>query len=133
MPEPGFSDTGGLQTSPIVSPEEISGARRVDAEGLLDLYAQVDGLTVIDARIGSDRKNGYIEDSISLPDVHTDCESLAQHIPSARHPVAFYCNGPRCGRSTTSAAIAVQCGYDQVYWFRGGIEEWLQKRYPLIR
>jgi len=130
---PGFADHVDLETAPVLSPEEISGALRVDAERLLDLYAQIDDLTVIDARIESDRKNGYIENSISLPDIRTDCQALAQWIPSVHHPVAFYCNGPKCGRSARSAAIAVQCGYDQVYWFRGGIEEWTQKQYPLIR
>jgi len=129
----GFADNTGLGTAPVVSPREISGAQRIDAEGLLDQYAQIDDLTVIDARIESDRKNGYIENSISLPDIRTDCQALAQWIPSVHHPVTFYCNGPKCGRSARSAAIAVQCGYDQVYWFRGGIEEWTQKQYPLIR
>ena len=130
---PVFADHAGLEPAPVVSPGEISGALRIDAERLLDLYAQIDDLTVIDARIESDRKNGYIENSISLPDIRTDCQALAQWIPSVHHPVAFYCNGPKCGRSARSAAIAVQCGYDQVYWFRGGIEEWTQKQYPLIR
>jgi len=133
VPCTGLSDPVSLQTSPVVSPDEISGALRIDAEGLLDLYTQTDDLTIIDARIESDRKNGYIESSISLPDIRADCESLAQQIPSTYHPVAFYCNGPRCGRSAKSVQIAVQCGYEQVYWFRGGIEEWTQKRFPLIR
>lgn len=130
---PGFADNTGLESSPVVSPAEISGTLRVDSERLLDLYAQIGDLTIIDARIESDRKNGYIENSISLPDIRTDCQALAQWIPSIHHPVAFYCNGPKCGRSAKSAGIAVQCGYDQVYWFRGGIEEWTQKQYPLIR
>jgi len=130
---PGFADHAGLEPAPVVSPGEISGALRIDAERLLDLYAQIDDLTVIDARIESDRKNGYIENSISLPDIRTDCQALAQWIPSVHHPVAFYCNGPKCGRSARSAGTAVQCGYDRVYWFRGGIEEWTQKQYPLIR
>ncbi|HHH43246.1 MAG TPA: rhodanese-like domain-containing protein [Gammaproteobacteria bacterium] len=132
-PGPALPEIDGLQTSPVVSPEQISGVRRVDAEGLLDLVAQIDDLTLIDARIESDRKNGYIENSISLPDIRTDCESLARQLPSLDQPVAFYCNGPRCGRSATSAKAAVQCGYHQVYWFRGGIEEWTEKQYPLVR
>ncbi len=122
-----------LETAPVVSPEQIPGTQRIDAEGLLDLYEQFSELLVIDARIESDRKNGYIEHSISLPNIATDCHVLQNRIASRHHPVVFYCNGPKCGRSAKSAAIAVQCGYDQVYWFRGGIEEWTTRQYPLVR
>jgi len=122
-----------LDTAPLVSPEQVTGTQRIDAEGLLDLYGQFRDLVIIDARIESDRKNGFIENSVSLPNTATDCYSLQQLIASLHHPVAFYCNGPRCGRSAKSAAIAVQCGYDQVYWFRGGIEQWTARQYPLVR
>ncbi|HHJ17013.1 MAG TPA: rhodanese-like domain-containing protein [Gammaproteobacteria bacterium] len=130
---PAFAAHTTLETAPVVSPEQIPGAQRVDAEGLLDLYGQFSNLVIIDARIESDRKNGFIEYSVSLPNTLTDCQALQHLIPSLHHPVAFYCNGPRCGRSAKSAAIAIHCGYDQVYWFRGGIEAWTAGQYPLVR
>jgi rhodanese-related sulfurtransferase len=48
-------------------------------------------------------------------------------------PVIFYCNGVRCDRSGRAVRIAVACGYRDVYWFRGGIEEWRVKQFPLIQ
>jgi hypothetical protein len=28
--------------------------------------------------------------------------------------------------------VAVACGYSDVLWFRNGMEEWLDKQYPLV-
>ena len=128
-----FASGQPLDTRPEVSPQTINGTVRVDAEGLIKLYADIPQLTVIDARIAGDRKFGYIENSISLPDTNTNCGSLAKLIPRLDSPVAFYCNGPKCGRSAVSSKIAVQCGYREIYWFRGGIEEWTAKHYPLLK
>lgn len=116
-----------------VSPAEIPGVTKVDAEGLLRLVEQQPRLIVVDARISSDRNQGYIEDSISLPDIQTDCASLKKLAADKSTPLLFYCNGPKCGRSGKSAIKAVGCGYSHLYWFRGGFEEWRAKGYPTVR
>lgn len=114
-------------------PEAIPGVTRVDAEGLLGLVERIPGLTVIDARIAMDRRHGYIEGSTSLPDVKTDCISLRRITVDRDAPVLFYCNGVKCGRSAIAARIARGCGHRQVYWFRGGFEEWKRKGYPFLK
>ena len=116
---------------PIVAiPDRIPGATTVDAEGVLSLAAKLQNLVIIDSRISGDRAHGYIEHSISLPNTETSCKTLAKHIPAKSTPVLFYCNGVRCGRSVVATRIAVGCGYREVYWFKGGFEEWLAKKYP---
>jgi PQQ-dependent catabolism-associated CXXCW motif protein len=40
------------------------------------------------------------------------------------HPVAFFCQGPRCWLSYNAALRAVALGYREVLWYRGGIEAW---------
>ncbi len=115
------------------APESIPGVTQVDAEGLLSLIARLPGLTVIDARVPMDRRHGYIEGSANLPDVETDCASLRTLTAGQTAPVLFYCNGVKCGRSANSIRIARACGHTRVYWFRGGIEEWRQKGYPLLK
>ena len=117
----------------VVAPDNLPGITKVDAEGLLDVVEKVTNLVIIDARIRQDRVQGYIEDSVSLPDVDTTCESLNKFVPGKSTPVLFYCNGPKCGRSVTSSQRALKCGYTQVYWFRGGFEEWKQKHYPYLK
>ena len=39
----------------------------------------------------------------------------------------------KCGRSAKAIVIALQCGYSNIYWFRGGFEEWLSKGYPYLQ
>ena len=46
-------------------------------------------------------------------------------------PVIFYCNGVKCDRSVKSAQIALDNGYTNIYWFRGGIEEWRANGFPI--
>jgi rhodanese-related sulfurtransferase len=115
------------------APMEIPGAVKVDAEGVIKIADEIPGLKIIDSRVTADRKQGYIESSISLPDESTTCESLARFIPKKNSPVLFYCNGVKCGRSVVAIGIAQKCGYTNIYWFRGGFEEWLAKRYPVVR
>ncbi|MHB8534245.1 MAG: rhodanese-like domain-containing protein [Sulfuricaulis sp.] len=117
----------------ILSPEEIPGVVKVNAEGLLDLVDKKPNLIIIDARLRQDRSQGYIEGSISLPDIQTTCAALVKTVSHKSAPLLFYCNGPQCGRSAHSSRIALACGYTHVYWFRGGFEEWKKKNYPFLK
>ena len=40
-------------------------------------------------------------------------------------PVVFFCTGPHCWLSYNAALRAVALGYSEVYWYRGGIEAWV--------
>ena len=116
------------------APESIDGTTRVSAEQVIELVTNTPDLVVIDARKTSDRDEaGWIEGSIGLPNYDTNADSLTQHIPSKSTAVLFYCNGVKCGRSVESSKIAVSLGYEKVYWFRGGWEEWMQKGLPVSR
>lgn len=115
------------------APDTIPGTTKVDAEGVIETLENVPDLVIIDSRIAMDRKQGYIEGSISLPDAETDCDSLAVLLDSLTSPILFYCNGPKCGRSVKAIHKAQQCGYSRIYWFRGGFEEWTSKDYPFLK
>lgn len=121
-----------VQAGEIVSPESIPGTTRVDAEGVINIVNSIPELLIIDARITADRKQGFIEGSVSLPDIETTCASLTRIAPRKSQPVLFFCNGVKCGRSVKSIAVAKECGYEKIYWFRGGFEEWKSKGYPYI-
>lgn len=41
-------------------------------------------------------------------------------------PVVFFCQGSRCWLSYNAALRAVALGYQSVYWYRGGIEAWIE-------
>ena len=115
------------------APASVQGAANVDAEGLIALVQERGDLVLIDSRISANRKHGFIEGSLSLPDVATDCNTLASHIATPSTPVLFYCNGPNCLRSSNAVTIARECGYQTLYWFRGGFLEWKQKGYAYLK
>ncbi len=114
------------------SPDQIEGATRISAEELITLAAREPELVLIDSRVTANRKHGYIDGSLSLPDTDTNCASLKEFIASKSTPTAFYCNGIKCGRSAKAIKIAIDCGYQNLYWFRGGFEEWKQNDFPYL-
>ncbi len=114
-------------------PDSIPGTTRVSAEEVIGLVEKHDDLVIVDARKRSDFAKGHIDGAVSLPDTETTPESLAAVVPNKDTPVLFYCNGVKCGRSVTSAKLAIKWGYRKVYWFRGGVEEWMEKGYPLVK
>ena len=115
------------------TPESIQGTTRVSAEEVIDLVDEYDDLVIIDSRIPKDRTGGHIEGAISLPDVDTTPAKLAENISTKETPVVFYCNGVKCGRSVKASKLAVAAGYNNVYWFRGGWEEWTEKDLPIAK
>ena len=114
----------------IVIPDQIPGSNLINSEDLIKLSLSLADLAVIDSRVTEDRNMGYIEYSLSLPDIETNCDTLKEKVATLKTPVVFYCNGPKCGRSVTATRKAVQCGYTQLYWFKGGFAEWKNKDYP---
>jgi rhodanese-related sulfurtransferase len=129
--------TSRAMAQPSEAPMNIDGATKVSAEDVFRLFETIPALVIIDSRLAdgpsSGRAQGFIEGSTSLPDTQTDCASLAMAIPKLTTPTLFYCNGPKCGRSVKAIAVARQCGYRNIYWFRGGFEEWLKKGYPYVK
>ncbi|MDX1810588.1 MAG: rhodanese-like domain-containing protein [Gammaproteobacteria bacterium] len=113
-------------------PQFIDGTVRVSAEEMIDLVEKFDELVIIDSRKKSDVAKGFIEGAVSLPNTDTNADSLAKNIPSKSTPVVFYCNGIKCGRSVKAAKIAIAEGYTNIYWFRGGMQEWEAKGLPVV-
>lgn len=46
-------------------------------------------------------------------------------------PLVFYCQGPQCWMSYNASLRAINLGYKNVLWYRGGIEAWQQAGLPL--
>jgi rhodanese-related sulfurtransferase len=127
------ADTPDLTRSKVIVPEHIAGVKTLTAEDVVELAMKIDDLIIVDARIAADRKHGYIEDSVSLPDIKTSCAALGKIIPSKNSPALFYCNGIKCGRSVVAIKIATSCGYTNMYWFKGGFEEWKNKGFQYAK
>jgi rhodanese-related sulfurtransferase len=126
-------DTPNLTRKKIIVPDNIAGVETLLAADVINKAHEISDLIVIDSRIESDRLNGYIESSISLPDTKTNCDTLAAVVNNKDRPLLFYCNGVECGRSVVAIKIAKSCGYTNLFWFRGGFKEWLENGYPYVK
>ncbi len=72
----------------------------------------------------------HIPGSINIP---LDELSDSAKLPSDKTAgVVFYCNGEACPYSLLAAKKAIDLGYQQIYWFRGGILEWRKFGYEMV-
>ena len=65
-------------------------------------------------------------------------QQLSQYLQQAtggnkQHAIALYCLSPQCWMSYNAALRAINLGYTNVLWYRGGIESWKQAGLPVQR
>lgn len=101
------------------------------------------GAVLVDTRTEKEFKAKHISGAVhaayvekSLKDVAfetaADDFSALDTLPglSKDKPVIFACNGAECWKSYKAAKTAHGKGFKQVYWFRGGLPEWVAKGMP---
>ena len=117
---------------PPQAPQTLAVAITIDAENLIELYQSVPRLKIVDSRHPQDHAQGYIETSINLPLADTDCAALARVAEGKDQAFVFYCNGNAADASISAIEIASDCGYQRLFWLRGGFVEWEDKDYPYL-
>lgn len=121
------------QSSNWQAPIVVDGATPITAEELVDMMSEMDNLVLIDSRHDNQAKLGSIAGSISLPDTKTTPGALQKLVPNKLSPVVFYCEGTACSHSIKAVKKAVNYGYVNIFWFRGGIAEWKEKGFPIVQ
>ena len=104
----------------------------IDSEHLIELYQSFPGLLIIDSRHQSDHALGHIETSVNLPLSRTNCKTLKELAKSPEQAMVFYSNNKESSASIEAIRIALGCGYDRLFWLRGGFVEWKEKDYPYV-
>jgi len=115
-----------------IAPENVAGAIAVSAEEVIELILLNPDLIVIDSRKKTEYAKGHIEGAVNLLNTDMNQQSLEMLAPDKTKPVLFYCNGVRCLRSADAVTKALDWGYKNIFWFRGGWNEWTEKRLPVI-
>ena len=115
------------------APMEIPGAKTVNARQIFELVNMTPNIVILDNRKEEDFTSGHVEGAVRLIDTDVNAESLAMHVKGKDTPVLFYCNGVKCGRAAKAAEKAVQLGYNRVYYYALGMDEWNAQRLPLVR
>ena len=114
------------------APESIPGAIIVTAEQVVDLILANPELVVIDSRKKTEYLKGHIEGAVNILNTEMLPEDLEIVAPERSTTLLFYCNGARCLRSSDAIGKALGWGYTNIFWFRGGWNEWTAKRLPVV-
>lgn len=114
------------------APESLPGATILTAEEVISMILGNPDLVVIDSRKKTEFIKGHIEGAINILNTELEIEDLESIVPDRSAALLFYCNGVRCLRSSDSITRAVDWGYTNLFWFRGGWKEWTEKRLPVV-
>jgi len=114
------------------APVSIQGATVLTAEEAISLILGNPELVIIDSRMKPEYLKGHIEGAINIVNSAMNLSTLEAVAPDRESALLFYCNGIRCLRSTDSIRRAVEWGYTNIFWLRGGWSEWSDKRLPIV-
>lgn len=115
-----------------MAPPAIDGAMNLTAEQVITLILTTPELVIIDARKRSEYIKGHIQGAVNLLNSQMDEATLSNYASNKNTALLFYCNGPRCMRSSDAVQKAISWGYRNIFWFRGGWSEWSEKRLPVV-
>lgn len=111
------------------SPETVEGAVTVSAQQAKELYDQ--GVMFLDVRSPRLYAKGHIQGTFHLDLKNNFNEEKLASVANKDQSLVIYCSGVKCSRSYRASEKAVEWGYSNVYYFRGGIAEWKKAGYPV--
>lgn len=117
-----------------ISPEHVPGATTVDAAKAHELWEA--RAWFVDPRKVEQFEAGHIPGALNIeyapskPNQPLTAEALEKEVPK-NEPVVFYCNAEKCDRSSWGAALALEWGWKEVYYFRDGYPAWTKAGYPV--
>jgi rhodanese-related sulfurtransferase len=121
------------------TPRVLDGVRIVSAEEAAELMKK--GIVLYDTRSEEEYRDKHIKGANWLPYAEKSAKEVGfdtkkdrfdlSRIADKNAPVIFACNGAECWKSYKSCVTALNAGFTQVYWLRGGFPEWVAKGYPI--
>jgi rhodanese-related sulfurtransferase len=95
------------------------------------------GATFVDVRTEKEFKERRVRGAILIPYVEKSLKDVAfdpaldtfaglDKLDPGK-PVIFACNGAECWKSYKASKVAMGKGFKNVYWFRGGLPEWVSQ------
>lgn len=122
------------------TPTTLPGARIISSSEAQELITK--GVPVYDVRDEEEYGKGHVPGARSVPykegsakevgfDPGDDQFALNRLPKDKNAPLVMYCDGTICWKSYKSATVAIQAGWKNIYWFRGGFPEWKEAGLPI--
>ena len=115
----------------VRAPVYVDGATTVMPNEIFQIKATYPEMVIVDTRRAEDYAAGHIKGAVNLPTLQVTKKSLLEMAPKRSVPIVFYCQGPDCRRAALATKVAVDAGYDRIYYYYGGIEDWTLQNLPL--
>lgn len=90
-----------------------------------------DGVKFIDARSSDEFSEGHIKGAVNIPFYGSENYLNVISGLNKNETVVTYCSGADCDISILSADELFKMGFNRVYVFIGGFEEWTKNNYPI--
>lgn len=122
------------------TPTSLPGAKIIAVAEAKALIAK--GVPVYDVRDEEEYEKAHVPGAISLPYKEASAKEVGfdpaddqfalNKLPKDKNaPLVMYCDGTICWKSYKSSVMAIQAGWKNVYWFRGGFPEWKEASKPV--
>jgi len=103
----------------------------IDIDTLLYLVESGEAL-LIDARTGEDFSLGYLPGAVSLPIYEFDrAFKEVEDLLDIEKTIITYCSSETCIDSTLLAKKLYRLGFQNIFVYRGGFEEWTELENPV--
>lgn len=117
--------------APLIKMEPFSEPRAIKIDLAYKLFKQ--GIIFIDARMPDEYALGHIKGAYNIPfDGDESFRNILNNF-SKDEILVVYCGGTDCNLSIYLANELFEKGFNKVYVFFGGWNEWLENNYPTSR
>ena len=121
------------------TPASLVGVKTVSAAEAKKM--QDAGTPLIDTRVAAEYAEKTIKGAKSVPykeasakevgfDGSKDTFDLSKLPSDKAAAVVFFCNAGECWKSYKASVSAQKAGYTKIFWFRGGMPEWVAAGLP---
>ena len=123
------------------TPDSLPGVQLVGAHDVVRM-AQARDAVIVDTRTKNEYAEAHIKGARNIPyqeksakradfDPAHDRFDLTKLPQDKAAAVVFYCNAGECWKSYKASKAAVNAGYHNVHWFRGGLPDWKANALPV--
>lgn len=134
------ADFKGVASMLNTTPATLPGIRLIDTTEAKALIEK--GTKVFDVRLPEEFDHGHIPGSILVPYdeasakevdfIATEDKFDLRKLPADKNETfLMYCDGTICWKSYKAARMAMQNGWKNVLWFRGGLPAWKEAGLPV--
>ena len=134
------ADFKGVASMLNTTPTSLPGAKIISAAEAKTLIAG--GMKVYDVRLAEEFGHGHVPGAILVPYNEGSAKEVGfdpgddkfdlNKLPADKNTAfMMYCDGTICWKSYKSASMAIQNGWKNVIWFRGGFPEWKAAGFPV--